>query len=66
MTALGSLYLNVFVLVTQTFLKIPALHELAPGNPPNGPAFAAAQGVVLVFFVVMIVLVWRRFKPMSA
>src|SRR3984957_9700534 len=65
-TALGSLYLNVFVLVTQVFLKTPALHELAPGNPPNGPLFAIVQGVVLVFFVVMIVLVWRRFKPMSA
>ena len=65
-TALGSLYLNVFVLVTQIFLKTPALHELAPGNPPNGPAFAVAQGVVLAFFVVMIVAVWRRFKPTPA
>jgi hypothetical protein len=62
-TALISLYLNVFVLGVQTFLKVPALHELAPGNPPNGPAFAVVQGAVLVFFVVMIILVWRRFKP---
>jgi molybdopterin/thiamine biosynthesis adenylyltransferase len=65
-TALGSLYLNVFVLVTQAFLKTPALHEMNPGNPPNGPVFAVAQGVVLVFFVLMIVLVWRRFKPTPA
>ena len=65
-TALGSLYLNVFVLVTQIFLKTPALHEMNPGNPPNGPVFAVAQGVVLVFFVVMIVWVWRRFKPTPA
>jgi hypothetical protein len=65
-TALGSLYLNVFVLVTQAFLKTPALHEMNPGNPPNGPVFAVAQGVVLVFFIVMIVLVWRRFKPTPA
>lgn len=62
-TALVSLYLNVFVLVIQSFLKIPALHELAPGNPPAGPAFAVVQGIVLVFFVVMIFRVWRRFKP---
>ena len=62
-TALVSLYLNVFVLGVQTFLKVPALHELAPGNPPNGPAFAVVQGAALVFFVVMIILVWRRFKP---
>jgi hypothetical protein len=65
-TALASLYLNVFVLVTQTFLKTPSLHELAPGNPPNGPAFAVVQGVVLVFFVIMIAVDWRRFKPTPA
>jgi hypothetical protein len=63
LTALVSLYLNVFVLVIQSFLKIPPLHEIAPGNPPAGPAFAAVQGIVLVFFVVMIIRVWRGFKP---
>ena len=63
LTALISLYLNVFVLVVQSFLKIPALTALAPGNPPAGPIFAVAQGIVLVFFVVMIIGVWRRFRP---
>jgi hypothetical protein len=63
LTALVSLYLNVFVLVIQSFLKIPPLHELAPGNPPAGAAFAVVQGIVLVFFVIMIVRVWRRFHP---
>jgi len=63
LTALISLYLNVFVLVVQSFLKIPALAALAPGNPPAGPIFAVAQGIVLVFFVVMIIGVWRRFRP---
>src|SRR3954468_22206991 len=29
-TAMTSLYLNVFVLVVQAFLKVPALHALAP------------------------------------
>ena len=62
-TALLSLYLNVFVLVTQSFLKIPALTALAPGNPPAGPVFAVAQGIVLVFFVVMIIGACRRFRP---
>ena len=62
-TALVSLYLNVFVLVIQTFLKIPPLHAIAPGEPPSGPAFGAVQGIVLVFFVVMIIRVWRRFHP---
>jgi hypothetical protein len=64
LTALISLYLNVFVLGVQSFLKIPPLHELAPGNPPAGPAFLVVQGIVLVFFAVMIVQVWRRFRPL--
>ena len=63
LTALLSLYFNVFVLVIQSFLKVPALTALAPGNPPSGPVFAVAQGLVLVFFVVMIIGVWRRFRP---
>src|SRR6516165_5448057 len=29
-TALASLYINMFVLVVQAFLKVPSLHELAP------------------------------------
>ena len=62
-TALVSLYLNVFVLVIQGFLKIPALTAVAPGNPPSGPVFAVVQGVVLLFFVLMIIGAWRRFRP---
>jgi hypothetical protein len=62
-TALLSLYLNVFVLVTQSFLKIPALTALAPGNPPAGPVFAVVQGITLVFFVLMIIGACRRFRP---
>jgi len=62
-TALISLYLNVFVLVIQSFLKVPALTALAPGNPPSGPVFAVVQGIVLVFFVVMIIRAVRRFRP---
>jgi hypothetical protein len=63
LTALISLYLNVFVLVIQSFLKIPALTALAPGNPPSGPVFGVVQGVVLVFFVIVIVGACRRFRP---
>lgn len=63
LTALIALYLNTFVLVIQSFLKIPALSAVAPGNPPAGPVFAVVQGIVLVFFVVMIIGVWRRFRP---
>jgi hypothetical protein len=63
LTALIALYLNTFVLVIQSFLKIPALSAIAPGNPPAGPVFGVVQGIVLVFFVVMIIGVWRRFRP---
>ena len=63
LTALLALYFNVFVLVIQSFLKIPALTALAPGNPPSGPVFAVVQGIVLVFFVIMIIGAWRRFRP---
>jgi hypothetical protein len=62
-TALLSLYFNVFVLVIQSFLKIPALTALAPGNPPAGPVFAAVQGIVLVLFIVAIVAAVKRFRP---
>ena len=66
LTALISLYLNVFVLVIQSFLKIPALTALAPGNPPSGPSFAVIQGIVLLFFVVVIIGAMRRYRPMPA
>ncbi len=62
-TALLALYFNAFVLVIQSFLKIPALTAIAPGNPPSGPVFAVVQGVVLVFFVLMIIGAVRRFRP---
>ena len=64
LTALVSLYFNVFVLVIQSFLKVPALTALAPGNPPSGPVFAVVQGIVLLFFVVMIIGAMRRYRPM--
>jgi hypothetical protein len=65
-TALGSLYLNVFVFIIQSFLKVPTLTALAPGNPPTGPVFGVVQGLVLLFFVIMIVGAWRRFRPAAA
>jgi len=50
-TATMALYLNVFVLVIQSFIKIPPLHALAPAIPPAGPVFGAVQGVVLIAFL---------------
>ena len=58
-----ALYLNSFVFVTQTFIKVPALHAIAPGAPPTGPVFTAVQGLVLIFYIVTGYLSVRRFKP---
>jgi len=58
-TATMALYLNVFVLVIQSFIKIPPLHALAPSIPPSGPVFGAIQGVVLLAFIVA---GWRAVK----
>jgi hypothetical protein len=65
-TALLAQYLNVFVLVIQSFLKIGPLHALAPSIPPSEPPFAVLQGIVLVFFVVFVVGAVRRFRPAPA
>lgn len=46
-----ALYLNAFVLLAQLLQKTPALAFLAP--TPAAPAFAAAQGLVLVLFAVL-------------
>ena len=62
-TALISLYLNVFVLIIQSFLKVAPLHALAPSMPPSVPPFAVVQGIVLLFFVIVIVGAVRRFRP---
>ncbi len=56
--AIVSLWFNVFVLIAQAFLKVPALHELAPGG--SEPPFAAAQGIVFVIFIALAFLALRR------
>ena len=57
-SAVVSLYLNVFVLITQTFQKIQLINPTAPmAGPPFAPPtdfqFAVAQGVALVIFVML-------------
>lgn len=59
--AVLAFYLNFFVLIVQSFLKIPALHALAPTQAE--PPFAIAQGVALLFFIIMGILAAKRFRP---
>jgi hypothetical protein len=54
-----ALYLNVFVLVAQTFMKVPALKALAPTQ--KEPPFLIAQLVVLVIFAALTILATKRF-----
>ena len=63
-TAIAALYLDVFVGVFQSFLKIPAVHALAPTQ--SEPPFFVAQAVVLVVFVLLGFFAVRRFHPASA
>jgi hypothetical protein len=60
-TALLALYLNVFVLVVQSFQKLSLLQPLAPTQ--SEPPFAIAQIVVLAAFVVLGWLAVKRFHP---
>jgi hypothetical protein len=60
-TAIMAQWFNCFVLVAQLFLKVPALHELAPNG--SEPPFGIAQGVVLLAFIVAGVLALKRFRP---
>ncbi len=59
-TAITALYLNVFVLVAQLFLKVPALKAMAPTQ--SEPPFALTQFVVLSLFVVLAITAAIRFR----
>jgi hypothetical protein len=56
--AVIALYLNVFVLMVQSFLRVPALKALAPTQ--SEPPFAVTQLIVLVLFVALGVRATKR------
>ncbi|MEI9804749.1 MAG: hypothetical protein WDN48_10255 [Pseudolabrys sp.] len=67
-TAVISLYLNVFVLIVQSFEKVGLINPRAPqfGPPfsePQNTQFAIAQGVALLFFVAMGIVAAIKFRP---
>jgi hypothetical protein len=59
-----ALYLNVFVGVVQSFLKVPMLNALAPTQ--SEPPFVIAQFVVLAVFVVLGLMAVRWFRPRAS
>jgi hypothetical protein len=60
-SAVLALYLNVFVGVVQTFMKIPFFHALAPTQAE--PPFAIAQGIVLLIFIGFGIIAAMKFHP---
>jgi hypothetical protein len=63
-TAIFPLYLNVFVLVVQSFQKVPALKALAPTG--SEPPFFIVQGIVFVLFLVFGIRAALRFPALVA
>jgi hypothetical protein len=60
-SAVIALYLNCFVLIVQSFLKIPFLHPLAP--TASEPPFLVAEGVLFAIFVVLGLVALLKFHP---
>jgi hypothetical protein len=54
-----ALWFNFFVLIAQSFAKIPALRAIAPSQA--SPAFGITQGVVLIGFLWLTVRAFKRF-----
>ena len=67
-SATAALYFNFFVLIVQSFQKVPFLQALAPTQ--SEPPFAIAQLVALVAFLVLGFMASIRFReryvPMSS
>jgi len=62
--AIVSLYLNVFVLVVQSFIKVAALNALAPTQ--SEPPFLIAEVAVLVIFILVAIIAATKFRPMRS
>jgi hypothetical protein len=62
-TALASLYLNVFVAVVQSFQKLPILQPLAPTQ--SEPPFLVAQLAVLALFLIFGFVAVTRYHPQT-
>jgi hypothetical protein len=60
-TAMFALYFNVFVLIAQSFQKIPALHALAPTGTET--PFKIAQLLALILFIVLTIVAAKKLRP---
>lgn len=60
-TAMIALSLNLFVLVFQSFEKVPALKAMAPTQ--SEPPFLVAQLAVMAIFIVLTIFAVKKFHP---
>jgi hypothetical protein len=63
-TAMIALYLNVFVLVAQLFMKVAPLHALAPTG--TEPPFLIAQVIVMLIFIWLTIRAVKGFRADAA
>jgi hypothetical protein len=54
-------YFNFFVLVAQTFARVPALKHVAPTM--SSPVFGLAQLVLLFIFVLLTIRAVKKYRP---
>jgi hypothetical protein len=57
-SATAALWMNLFVLVVQSFLKVPALNAFAPTG--KEPPFLAAQGLLLIVMLILGAAILRQ------
>jgi CDP-diglyceride synthetase len=62
--AVSALYLNVLVLIVQSFQKVPKLQVLAPTQ--SEPPFLITQSAALVVFLIVGVVAALRFHPAAS
>lgn len=55
-----AVWLDAFVALVQAFLKVPALHAIAPTQ--QSPGFVLAQSLLLAVFVWLGLRAWRRLR----
>jgi hypothetical protein len=61
-TAVAALYVNLFVLIVQSFIKVAALNALAPTQ--SEPPFVIAQTAVMLTFILIGIIAAIKFRPM--
>lgn len=59
-SAMLAFYFNFFVLIVQSFEKVPALNALAPTQ--SEAPFKVAQVLALALFATLAVLAFKRFR----